>query len=258
MRARSVEGSGTGVNPRTRPVCVKPDRSGSGEAERNLDSTATAPDPVCLCADKPPCVPQHEHGSLTASVHSCPPMKTTTLSPLLIAALTALLLPPCRAADNAPSPSRPLAPPAERNAPAASARPTNPALTAEKTAGELEASKATEKANHEHVRAADPFTMEVPPPAPRPETPQPAPGAGYVWVPGHWTPVKGEWQWTQGEWGVPATPSSIWIPSKYDAKTKKWSAGYWQPDRVQAIEPPPPEKGPSPAPGAPPAAPAPY
>ena len=57
-----------------------------------------------------------------------------------------------------------------------------------------------------------------------------------VWVPGHWTPVKGEWYWVAGEWGVPATPVSVWIEASYDAKTKQWSPGYWQPDRLQPDE----------------------
>jgi len=43
-------------------------------------------------------------------------------------------------------------------------------------------------------------------------------------------PVKGVWRWVNGEWAVPATPISVWISANYDAKEKKWSPGYWQPD----------------------------
>ena len=125
----------------------------------------------------------------------------------------------------------------------------------EKTTGALALSAETEKAKQEHIATQDPFLMDTPPPAPRAEAKPPSPVAGYVWVPGHWVPVKGEWQWIAGVWSVPATPSSLWIPSKYDAKTKKWSAGYWQPDRVQPINPPASEKS---APGAPAPAPRAY
>lgn len=74
------------------------------------------------------------------------------------------------------------------------------------------------------------FQMAEAPPAPRPETKPEAPGTGYVWVPGHYMPVKGQWRWVRGEWAVPALPISVWIPARYDEKEKKWSPGYWQPD----------------------------
>jgi hypothetical protein len=56
-----------------------------------------------------------------------------------------------------------------------------------------------------------------------------------VWVPGNYIPVKGEWRWVRGEWAVPAQPISVWIPSRYDPKEKKWSPGYWQPDATPAV-----------------------
>jgi hypothetical protein len=74
------------------------------------------------------------------------------------------------------------------------------------------------------------FDIAVPPPAPRAEAKPDAPGAGYVWVAGHYMPEKGEWRWVRGEWAVPATPSSVWIAARYDEKEQKWSPGYWQPD----------------------------
>ena len=87
-------------------------------------------------------------------------------------------------------------------------------------------------------RAASPdFEMETPPPPPRPEAKPASPNPSYVWVPGHYMPVKGGWRWVGGEWAVPATPSSVWIAASYDAKEKKWSPGYWQPDRPSAPDP---------------------
>jgi hypothetical protein len=106
-------------------------------------------------------------------------------------------------------------------------------VSPEKLPPELAASKAIEEANKDHVRPArDRFTMDTPPPPPREDKKPPLPASGMVWVPGHWVPSKGEWQWRTGEWGIPATPISVWIEAKYDPKTKQWSPGYWQPDRI--------------------------
>jgi hypothetical protein len=78
------------------------------------------------------------------------------------------------------------------------------------------------------------IVMDDPPPAPRAETKPPAPPGNYVWVPGHYVPINHEWRWVAGEWGVPVTPSSVWIDATYDAKTRTWSPGYWQPDRADS------------------------
>lgn len=91
------------------------------------------------------------------------------------------------------------------------------------------------------------FDIAEPPPAPRSETKPEAPGPGYVWVEGHYMPVKGQWRWVRGEWAVPALPISVWIPARYDEKEKTWSPGYWQPDVPAAIPPPEPAKDGKPA-----------
>jgi WXXGXW repeat (2 copies) len=80
----------------------------------------------------------------------------------------------------------------------------------------------------------DPNLISAPPPSPRSETKPTAPAGLYVWVPGHYAPMKGQWQWVPGEWSVPATPSSVWIEGRYDEKAKRYSPGYWQPDRPPA------------------------
>ncbi len=111
--------------------------------------------------------------------------------------------------------------------------------SAAKLSPTLAASQVAEKAKREHILpASGPVMMETPPPSLRVETKAPAPAAGYVWIPGHWKPVKGEWEWTPGEWGIPPTAVSVWIDGKYDSKTNQWSAGYWQPDRPQSYEQP--------------------
>jgi hypothetical protein len=75
-----------------------------------------------------------------------------------------------------------------------------------------------------------------PPPVPRAETKPESPTAGFVWVPGHYMPVSGAWRWVRGEWAAPATPVSVWIPSRYDPAERKWTPGYWQPDRPDGYE----------------------
>ncbi len=75
------------------------------------------------------------------------------------------------------------------------------------------------------------FIIAAPPPAPPTETKPAAPGPNLVWVPGHYMPTRGKWSWVAGAWSVPATPSSVWIPARYDAPEKRWTPGYWQPDR---------------------------
>lgn len=95
-----------------------------------------------------------------------------------------------------------------------------------------DASKADDKSKPAAADAPKPdFAMATPPPAPRLETKPPTPGADRVWVPGHYMPEKGAWVWVAGEWGIPATPSSVWIEARYDVKERRWSPGYWQPDR---------------------------
>lgn len=78
------------------------------------------------------------------------------------------------------------------------------------------------------------FSMESPPPAPKTEGKPLAPGPDLVWVDGHYMPVENQWRWVTGAWAKPATPISVWIPARYDEKTKKWYPGYWEPDRVTA------------------------
>ncbi|HEX2855552.1 MAG TPA: hypothetical protein VHO24_20115 [Opitutaceae bacterium] len=173
-----------------------------------------------------------------------------TKSSLVIAACCCLLT-AVVAAENESAKERPAASrPAATSTPVpSSAEKEKPADSAAKLSPALAASRANEEAKRAHILpASGPFKMETPPPAPRTETKPPTPVAGYVWMPGHWAPVKGQWQWTPGEWGNPPTAASVWIEGKYDPKTKEWTAGYWQPDRAQSYEPDVLEKEPAPSP----------
>jgi hypothetical protein len=114
---------------------------------------------------------------------------------------------------------------------------------------DLISTKAREEANRKHIRPPTaPVVVDTPPPAPRQEKRPVMTAPGLVWVPGHWVPTKTEWQWVSGEWGVPATPISVWIEPKYDAKTKQWRPGYWQPDREESYEEEPSQEDRTPTP----------
>jgi hypothetical protein len=111
------------------------------------------------------------------------------------------------------------------------AKPANPSLPPK-----IAAEKAKEEAVRAHIKPDKSVVMQVPPPAARAETKPPAPADNLVWVPGHWAPQDGQWKWVAGQWSVPATPASVWIEAKYDPPTKRWDAGYWQPDRPDSYE----------------------
>ena len=167
-------------------------------------------------------------------------------SSLLIAGLCSLVGSFSSAAEPArpsttpepPAAKRPESPPTAPAAVDSSKRTEKASAPVKKeTLPSLAESKAIETAKREHVRPEnEQVKMDTPPPPARSEKKPAATSAGMVWVPGHWTPVKGEWYWVAGEWGVPATPVSVWIEASYDAKTKQWSPGYWQPDRLQPDE----------------------
>ena len=137
----------------------------------------------------------------------------------------------CRATES------PSASPAEKSSPGA-----EPALTRAEAlkivagARHYVAHPSAQQAHSAGATQAEPamttpdFDMAEPPPAPRAETKPPSPAPSLVWVAGHFMPVKGVWRWVNGEWAAPVTPISVWIQASYDAKVKRWSPGYWQPD----------------------------
>jgi len=56
----------------------------------------------------------------------------------------------------------------------------------------------------------NPYTVQVPPPAPIDETPPPTPGPGYAWVDGDWI-WNGGWVWVGGHWALPPFPHAFWF-----------------------------------------------
>ncbi len=91
----------------------------------------------------------------------------------------------------------------------------------------------------------DPAFISSPPPKPLKEKKPDAPGPMYAWVPGHYTPVKGEWRWIAGKWSMPPTVESVWIEGTYDAPAKHWSEGHWQPDGNPTPKTEPAKSGPA-------------
>jgi hypothetical protein len=52
--------------------------------------------------------------------------------------------------------------------------------------------------------------VNVPPPAPQPETVVVSPGPGYVWVGGEWV-WHGRWVWAPGHWIYGPRPGAVWV-----------------------------------------------
>jgi hypothetical protein len=65
------------------------------------------------------------------------------------------------------------------------------------------------------------------PPVPRAE-PIPAPRAGFVWDPGHWSWVGGRYVWVGGHW-LPVRPGFRWEPGRWvgEGAQWRWIDGRW-------------------------------
>jgi hypothetical protein len=71
--------------------------------------------------------------------------------------------------------------------------------------------------------------VRQPPPPLREETRSIAPGAGYVWIPGHWTWNNG-WVWQPGHWELPPERTTGWVAGRW-VQTERgwvWESGRWQ------------------------------
>jgi hypothetical protein len=55
----------------------------------------------------------------------------------------------------------------------------------------------------------------------------PSPGANEVWVPGHYTYVKGQWIWIRGVWSTPPKVGARWVEGRYDRSSRRWTEGHW-------------------------------
>jgi hypothetical protein len=70
---------------------------------------------------------------------------------------------------------------------------------------------------------------EPPPQAPREVTP-PAPGKGYVWVPGAYEWDGDKWAWSAGHWVRPARGAAVWVPGQWRQTSGGWywESGHWR------------------------------
>lgn len=60
------------------------------------------------------------------------------------------------------------------------------------------------------------------PPPPLRETPGPAPGAGYVWVDGHWRWMRSQYVWMPGFWLPPAGPRYAPVEPVFRHHEPRW------------------------------------
>lgn len=67
------------------------------------------------------------------------------------------------------------------------------------------------------------FTERQPPPE-RVEVIGVAPGAGYVWIRGHWGWDRNDFVWTPGRWVVVERGYRNWIPGHWVQRRHRW---YW-------------------------------
>src|ERR1700733_8801858 len=57
-----------------------------------------------------------------------------------------------------------------------------------------------------------------PPPVARVEVAPPAPGAGYVWLPGYWGWSGAAYVWYPGRYDVRPVGATVWIPAAWVAR----------------------------------------
>lgn len=70
------------------------------------------------------------------------------------------------------------------------------------------------------------------PPPMRVETRGAAPGPGYAWVDGYWTPNGRHYQWVSGRWDRPPYEGAHWQHAHYDHHKQGWQLheGHWDHD----------------------------
>ena len=69
-------------------------------------------------------------------------------------------------------------------------------------------------------------TTPPPPPPAAVVTPVvPAPGPGYVWVPGHYDWAGGQWVWVEGACALPPRPHAVWVAPAVDIRLHR---GHWR------------------------------
>lgn len=79
--------------------------------------------------------------------------------------------------------------------------------------------------------AAISFSVNVAPPPITVFDQPPAPGDGYIWVPGYYQYGDYGWYWVPGQWVLPPAPNMLWTPGYWGLESGHyiWHAGYWGP-----------------------------
>ena len=74
------------------------------------------------------------------------------------------------------------------------------------------------------------FFVRIGPPPVVVESPVPAPGPGYVWIPGYYRWDGGAYVWVPGSWVSAPWPGARWIPPRWVHQHGGWAfvGGYWQ------------------------------
>ena len=65
-----------------------------------------------------------------------------------------------------------------------------------------------------------------PPPPPVAGVVPPAPGRGYAWVGGYYSPMGSRWAWHRGYWARPPYPHARWMAPRYNHG--RYYRGYWR------------------------------
>ncbi len=85
------------------------------------------------------------------------------------------------------------------------------------------------------VRDRDPLGVTIvkvkaPPPPPRAVVvTRPArPGAGHVWIAGHYVYRGGRYIWVKGAWVKPPRKGVVWVPGRFDTRKGVWVSGRWR------------------------------
>jgi WXXGXW repeat (2 copies) len=72
------------------------------------------------------------------------------------------------------------------------------------------------------LASAQEIVVRVPPPRAVVERRVPAPGRGYIWVPGYQRWTGNGYAWVPGRWELPPRPHARWVPYKWERRGHTW------------------------------------
>ena len=77
---------------------------------------------------------------------------------------------------------------------------------------------------------ADDVVVRVRPPHALQERRVPAPGPGYVWIPGYQRWNGNGYAWEPGRWENPPRPHARWVPHRWEKRGHTWVLrdGHWR------------------------------